>query len=338
MKKIIAMLIATVMVLSLAACSQAPATETAAAATAAAAEAAKADDGKYTFGVSLYYRSDEYYVDIENMMKVYADKAGVNLIIQDANCDASTQMRQFEDFIQMGVDAILFSPCDPSAATAAVEAANAAKIPVFTYDGVLDDASGIASGLYSNFSADGYDGGKWAKEYIEKNLGGEASVAILDYPASPVVCGGRADGFQKAVEELPGVKVVSRQDGHATRTGGMEVMENILTANNNDVDVVFAINYESGAGAAAAMEAAGTNGIVVCVAWGKEALEKIDADDPYVKALLLGDPSDQANIVNVAKDYLDGKPVDKETYYSYYVVDHTNLNDKIDWKAIINMR
>jgi len=338
MKKVIAMLLATVMVLSLAACGKTAATATMAAATEAATEASKTDDGKYTFGVSLYYRSDEYYVDIENMMKVYADKAGINLIIQDANCDASTQMRQFEDFIQMGVDAILFSPCDPTAATSAVEAANAANIPVFTYDGVLEDNSGIAVGLYSDFNGDGYDGGTWAKEYIQKNLDGKANVAILDYPASPVVCGGRADGFQKAVEELDGVKVVARQDGHATRTGGMEVMENILTANNNDIDVVFAINYESGAGAAAAMEAAGCDGIVVCVAWGKEALEKIDNDDPYVKALLLGDPSDQANIVNLAKDYLDGKQVAKETYYSYYVVDHATLNDKIDWKAIINLR
>ena len=240
-------------------------------------------DGKYTFGVSLFYRSDEFYVDIENMMKVYGEEAGVELIIQDANCDASTQMRQFEDFIQMGVDAILFSPCDPAACASAVEAAN-------------------------------------------------------DYPASPIVCGQRADGFQEAVEELEGVKVVARQDGKATRTGGMEVMENILTANNNEVDLVFAINYESGAGAAAAIEAADAKGGVVCVAWGEEALQKVENNDPYLKGVLLGDPSDQAEIINVAKDYLDGKDIEKETYYSYYMVTSEDLNEKIDWKAIIDLR
>ncbi|MCI8853372.1 MAG: sugar ABC transporter substrate-binding protein [Lachnospiraceae bacterium] len=295
-------------------------------------------DGKYTFGVSLFYRSDEFYVDIENMMKVYGEEAGVELIIQDANCDASTQMRQFEDFIQMGVDAILFSPCDPAACASAVEAANEAGIPVFTYDGTVEDNSGITSGMYSDFHADGYDAGTWAKKYIEENLGGKANVAILDYPASPIVCGQRADGFQEAVEELEGVKVVARQDGKATRTGGMEVMENILTANNNEVDLVFAINYESGAGAAAAIEAADAKGGVVCVAWGEEALQKVENNDPYLKGVLLGDPSDQAEIINVAKDYLDGKDIEKETYYSYYMVTSEDLNEKIDWKAIIDLR
>lgn len=293
---------------------------------------------KYTFGVSLFYRSDEFYVDIENMMKIAAEEAGVELIIQDANADASAQMRQFEDFIQMGVDAILFSPCDPVACASAVEAANAAGIPVFTYDGTVEDNSGIASGMYSDFYADGYAAGTWAKEYIEKNLDGKANVAILDFPASPIVCGLRADGFQDAVEELEGVNVVARQDGKATRTGGMEVMENILTANGNDVDLVFAINYESGAGAASAIESAGADGKVVCVAWGQEALQKIEDNDPYVKALLLGDPRDQAEIVNVAKAYLDGKEVEKETYYSYYMVTNENLKEKIDWKAIIDLR
>lgn len=293
---------------------------------------------KYTFGVSLFYRSDEFYVDIENMMKIAAEEAGVELIIQDANADASAQMRQFEDFIQMGVDAILFSPCDPVACASAVEAANAAGIPVFTYDGTVEDNSGIASGMYSDFYADGYAAGTWAKEYIEKNLDGKANVAILDFPASPIVCGLRADGFQDAVEELEGVNVVARQDGKATRTGGMEVMENILTANGNAVDLVFAINYESGAGAASAIESAGADGKVVCVAWGQEALQKIEDNDPYVKALLLGDPRDQAEIVNVAKAYLDGKEVEKETYYSYYMVTNENLKEKIDWKAIIDLR
>ncbi len=319
MKRIVALFFCLMMVLSCAA-------------------VAETAESHYTFGVSLFYRSDEFYVDIENMMKVTAENIGVELIIQDANCDSSTQMRQFEDFIQMGVDAIVFSPCDPAACASAVQAANEAGIPVFTYDGTVQDTTGITSGMYSDFYADGYEAGTWAKNYIEENLNGEANVAILDYPASPIVCGERANGFEDAVKELEGVTVVARQDGKATRTGGMEVTENILTANVNDLDVVFAINYESGAGAAAAVQAAGIDCAVVCVAWGKEALEKLSNNDPYIKALLLGDPRDQAKILEVAKDYLDGKEIEAETQYSYYIVTSENLDEKIDWKSIIDMR
>ena len=305
---------------------------------AAGSFAAEAADEPYTIGVSLFYRSDEFYVDIENMMKVKADELGLDLVIQDANTDASVQMRQFEDFIQMGVDAIVFSPCDPVACASAVEAANEAGIPVFTYDGVVEDNSGITAGLYSDFYADGNDAGHWAKEYIEENLDGTANVAILDFPASPVVCGLRADGFEDGVTELEGVNIIARQDGHATRTGGMEVMEDIITANSGDVDMVFTINYESAAGAASALESAGIDAAVVCVAWGEEALTNLSSGTTLFKALLLGDPQDQAGILEVAKAYLDGEEVEKETMYSYYIVTPETVDDLIDWKAIIDLR
>lgn len=295
-------------------------------------------DEKYLIGVSLYYRSDEFYIDIENMMKKKAEEIDVDLIIQDADGDSANQLKQFEDFIQMGVDAIVFSPTDPVACIAAVESANEAKIPVFTYDGVMEDTSGITSGMYNDFLSDGQDIGTWAKDYIMKNLDGKAKVAILDFPISPVVCGLRADGFEKIVKELPDVEIVARQDGQASRTGGMEVMENILTAENNEVDMVFAINYESAAGAASAIESAGADTVVTCVAWGKEALEKLDAGDPYMKAYLMGIPTDQATILDVAKQYLDGQKVEAETYYKYIVVDQDNLNEKINWREIIELR
>ena len=346
MKKVLVVLLcAAMLATSLAGCGSTDSksesvAESAASAVESAVESVEAgDDGKYVFGVSLFYRSDEFYVDIENMMKLKAEELGVELRIQDANTDSSVQMRQFEDFIQMGVDAIIFSPCDPVACSSAVEAANAAGIPVFTYDGTMEDNSGITAGMYSDFYADGNAAGKWASEYITKNLGGNANVAILDFPGSPVVCGLRADGFEDGVKEAgPGVNVVARQDGHATRTGGMEVMENILTENENKIDIVFTINYESAAGAASALEAAGVDAKVVCVAWGEEALTKLSNRDPWITALLLGDPSDQAEIIQVAKDFLDGKQVEKETMYSYYMVTADDVDQKIDWKAIIDLR
>lgn len=39
-------------------------------------------DGKrLKMGLSLYYRTDEYYTDIENCMKLEADKLGIDLIV-----------------------------------------------------------------------------------------------------------------------------------------------------------------------------------------------------------------------------------------------------------------
>ena len=83
-----------------------------------------------------------------------------------------------------------------------------------------------------------------------------ANVAVIDFPQSSIVCGLRAQGFIDGVKKLPGVKIVAQQDGKATRSDSMNVMENILTA-NPDVQVVYGINFDTCAGAKAAIEAAG---------------------------------------------------------------------------------
>ncbi len=350
MKKISVLLLAVLMAVMLfAGCAQpaaeASASEQAQSSTDGAKESASENsvggetDGKrLKMGLSLYYRTDEYYTDIENCMKLEADKLGIDLIVQDANADLSKQIQQVEDFISEGVDAIIMSPVDPVGSVACVEAAKAAGVPVFTYDGIMEDNTDVTAYTICDFYADGYSMGEWAADYITENLDGKANVAILDYPTSPVVCGERANGFSDAVSKLEGVNVISRQDGKATRADSMAVAENILTANPDNVDLFFAINYESGAGAAAAIESMGSDAVVTCVGWGKEALEKLSSGDKLMKAYLLGNPMDHAKILEVAKDFIEGKEIEQEVTYQYIAVDSENLDSKVDWKSIIELR
>lgn len=292
----------------------------------------------YTIGVSMLYRSDEFYIDIENLLKLKAEELGIDLIVQDANCDPTVQMRHFEDFIQMDVDAIIFSACDPVACSTAVAAANEAGIPVFTFDCDAANDEGITGEMCNDFYEEGYEAGEWAKEYITEELDGHARVAILDYAASFLVSGQRANGFEDAVTEMEGVELVAREDGKATRTVCMELVEDLIEEYNGEIDLVFAINYESGAGAISALKAAGVEAGIICAAWGEEPLQQLSEGDPYLKAVLLGDPRDQVKILEIAKDYLDGKKIEKYNEYSYYLVTSETLDDKIDWRAIIQLR
>jgi len=228
---------------------------------------------KKVIGISLFYRRDEYYKDLESSFKYEAEKLGYNLIIQDADADPAKQTQQLEDFVQQKVDAIALSACDPAGLVPAIDAASDAGIPVFTYDGPSESKK-VITHVGFDFYEDGVSIGKWAKKYIEDNLGGKAKVAIIDFPQSAIVCGLRAKGFRDVMESMEGVKVVAQQDGKASRTDSMAVMENILTA-NPDVNVVFGINYDTAAGAAAAIQAAGRNDIIVTGgAWGVEPFEK----------------------------------------------------------------
>jgi ribose transport system substrate-binding protein len=298
----------------------------------------KPEKKTYKVGFSLFYRSDEYYLDIESTMKKEAEELGIELITQDANTDLAKQIQHVEDFVSNKVDAILMAPCDPIGSLAAVKTAKDAGIPVFMYDGITEDLSDVVAYTLSDYKADGAAGGIWAREYIEKNLGGKANVAIIDFPPSPVVCGLRVQGFIEEVTKLPGVKIVAQQDGKATRTDGMAAMENILTANDKNIDLVFAINYESGAGAEAAIKAADAKTVVVCVAWNSEGFEKMEKGDPIMKAYVTSNPGDHAKILPVIIDHLNGKKVEQKVFHEYFAVDHKTLNEKIDWKSIVELR
>ena len=351
MKRLLALSLAAAMLLGLAACGSSEgqsetaetaaeetseeATKETASAGAAASETGESDD-KIVVGVDLYYRRDEYYVDLESTFRSYGAEKGYEMLISDADGDVTTQISQIEDFITQGVDIILLAAADPTALIPVCQEAIDAGIPVICYDGGIDSDIPATKVIFDYYE-DGAMVGEWAKEYITDNLGGEAKVAVIDFPASPIVCGERAQGFAETVSELEGVEIVAQQDGKATRTDSMAVMENILTA-NPDVDLVYGINYDTGAGAAAAIEAAGSDAIVVCNAWGEEGFTKLENNDPYIKCMAASSPVTQArDAIDAIEPALAGEDLPDETLSHSTLLTAETIKD-FDWESIVAAR
>lgn len=294
-------------------------------------------EGSKVIGISLFYRRDEYYKDLEAGFKVAAKKAGYTLLIQDADTDPAKQTQQIEDFVSKKVDAIALSCTDPAGLVPAIEAAVAKGIPVFTFDGPSNSKK-VITHVGFDFYEDGLLVGQWAQKYISSKLGGKAKVAILDYPQSAIVCAKRANGFADAVvKNMPGVKIVARQDGKASRTDSMSVMENILTS-NPDIDLVYGINYDTGAGALAAIKAAKSKAVVVCNAWGVEGFKQLEANDPIMKAFACSSPAVQAaDTIKAIGEYFAGKPVPKDYMSHSIVLDATTIKN-FDWRSIVALR
>lgn len=288
-------------------------------------------------GVSLFYRRDEYYKDLDAAFEKEAAAAGIKVIIQDADSDPAKQTQQIEDFVQQGVDAIALAATDPAGMVPAIEAAVKAGIPVVTYDG---DANTDKTSTFVGFDYydDGQMVGQWAAKYITDNLGGKAKVAVIDFPQSSIVCGQRAQGFIDAVKTLPGVEIVAQQDGKASRSDSMNVMENILTA-NPDVQFVYGINFDTAAGAKAAIEAAGRTDIFVTgSAYGEECFKALEANDPIMKAFSSSSPQIQAKdtIASIVKIFA-GETILKQTLSKSQLYDATTIKD-YDWKSVIAER
>ncbi|NLJ40069.1 MAG: substrate-binding domain-containing protein [Clostridiales bacterium] len=295
------------------------------------------EDDEKVIGVSLFYRRDEYYKDLDSAFLKEAKAAGVKVIIQDADSDPAKQTQQIEDFVQQKVDAIALAATDPAGMVPAIEAAVAAGIPVVTYDG---DANTDKTSTFVGFDYydDGVMVGEWTADYINEHLDGTAKIAVIDFPQSAIVCGLRAQGFIDTVLEKTDSEIVAQQDGKATRSDSMSVMENILTA-NPDVQIVYGINFDTAAGAKAAIEAADRKDIIVVgTAYGEEAFRALENDDPIMKAFASSSPQVQARdtIASIVK-LLNGEDIPKETLSKSQLFDATTIKD-YDWKAIIDER
>lgn len=91
-------------------------------------------------GVSLY-RGDDTFInnirmELENAAKSYEQSGGikVNLDIQDAKGNQNTQNTQVERFISLGCDVLCINPVDRTAASAIIDKAMAAEIPVVFFN------------------------------------------------------------------------------------------------------------------------------------------------------------------------------------------------------------
>ena len=118
MKKIIALVLAAMMVLSLAACgakTEAPAATQAP----AASEAAPAENtgaGK-TVGIAMPTQSSERWIKDGGNMKAQLEAKGFNVILQYGEDDVQAQVSQIENMISQQVDVLVIAAIDSGALT-----------------------------------------------------------------------------------------------------------------------------------------------------------------------------------------------------------------------------
>ena len=341
MKKFFALVLALIMALTLVACGakEDPAPEKEEDPKQEAEAPATPEDDKFVLGISLLYRQDEFYKDLETAFIYEAEKHGIELVIQDANLDLAAQISHIEDFVTMGVDAITFGAVDPVGIVPAVEEAISKGIPVFVFDSQIEtdqSTSYIGFDLYR----DGVILAEWALDYIEKEMGGEATIALLDFPAEPTNSVIRTNGFNDTIlaANNPNIKIVSRQDGGASRTISMAATENILTA-HPDVDMIFGVNFDTCAGAKAACVSAGRDDVVICgLGWGVECFEALENNDPMYKAFFVPAPPILAqNTMQVIADYANGKDIEKVYESDSFIVTADNIGE-YDWRTIVERR
>lgn len=226
-------------------------------------------DGKVTIGLAVSTLNNPFFVSLKEGAEKAAKDAGVELLVVDAQDDTAKQISGVEDLIQKKVSVLMINPTDSAAIVTAVEAANAANIPVITVDRAAEGGQ-----VVSHIASDNTAGGKMAGDFILEKLGGKGNIVELQGIAGTSAARDRGQGFHDAVDNKEGVNVVASQPADFDRAKGLTVMENILQG-NKDIQAIFAHNDEMALGALQAVEAQGKDILVV----------GFDATDDAVKSV-----------------------------------------------------
>ncbi len=224
--------------------------------------------GKTKIGISMSDFATERWKPEAELMKKLLEEKGYEVLIQEANHDVKLQNDQIDNMVAQGVKGLIVVAEDGDAAATAVEKAAAAGVKVIAYDRLIKTDK-IAAYL----SFDNVEVGRQQADGVMKAIDIEAWDVNANGKLRLVKLGGsptdnNAILFRKGQDEVLAkyadkIEIVADQwVDNWDAANALKLMENILTAANNDIDAVVASNDGTALGALEAMRAQGLAGTV----------------------------------------------------------------------------
>ena len=213
-----------------------------------------------TVGVSWSNFQEERWKTDEAAIKAALEAGDAEYLSADAQSSSAKQLSDIESLIAQGVDALIILAQDSQAIGPAVQAAADEGIPVIAYDRLIEDDRAF----YLTF--DNVEVGRMQARAVFDAMPKGNYVMIKGSPTDPnadFLRGGQQEIIQAAVDSGDVVIVGEAYTDGWLPANAQRNMEQILTANENNVDAVVASNDGTAGGVVAALTAQGMEGIPV---------------------------------------------------------------------------
>ncbi len=344
MKRWIALFLALILSLSLFACSKPAENDTAATDGDTTAEttddtAATEDTGdtdaaetsgeKIQIGLTFLALDNPFFVSFKAAIEDACAANDVELVFSDSQGTSEGQIKALEDFISMGVDAIIITPQDAEAVSPLIAEARSNGIYVVCHTTKANEYDAyVGADEYEM----GYCLGEAAGQWIKENLGDQETVqaATLNYDISPSVIP-RKEGIIDGVNAIAdNVEFVGTETAGET-SAGMAAAETFLAA-YPDLQVLLGINDGGVLGAYEAFMDAGKDGDDILLGGidaTDEGLAKV-AEGGIFRITVNQDPTAMGQrCVQNCLDLIAGKEVEKDYYVELTAVTADNVADYI---------
>lgn len=312
MKKILAIVLALAMVLSMAACGGKSDDADKSASTSGTNTSEEGKQYAAKIGLSIAGMTMPYYVRMYEGFLEAAAENNYEVVFADGGADAEATVKAVEDLISSGIDALAVSTNYSEALVDSFARCAEKNIPVF-YIGNLNLIPEAQEYMTfwegtKNDSA-GYLGGEWVAKYLD-SLNYKKELNIVEVSMVHDTLHQRYTGFVEGLE-ANGYKVnYINTVGDLTRENSLAGCEDMLTAHDN-IDIFFGTAGTSALGAYDATHNAGRTEVMVVGFDGEdEELAHIDEGGNYI-ATICQQPSLESRVtVEAIKTVLEGGTVD----------------------------
>ncbi|MDI9505967.1 MAG: substrate-binding domain-containing protein [Clostridiales bacterium] len=276
----------------------------------------------FTIAINLKTLSSEYWQNVKAGCDAAAEELGVNIDVQGAAAETeiAEQVAQLETQLAGAPDAVIIAPLDGDAVIGAIESSGYQGIVVFC------DTDCAYEGKTSFVGTSNEVAAKQGGDYGVAINGADTKAVIIYGQEGDNTSNLRKSGYEKAVAEA-GLELVAQLSGNNTTDGATKVMEDLLNAYPDGINLVLCMNDDTAIGALNAVQAAGVEGInIIGFDGNASAVELIASGD--LKATVAQQPTLMGYLaVETALKALQGEAVEANVVVDTVIIDAENCAD-----------
>jgi len=317
MKKLVAMLMAGTMMISLAACGN------------------SSEDTKETTTVEEGTSGIKVGVLIKTMSDTYSNKLGTaiedyvkeeypdaKLYLMDGQADIAKQISQAEDLIAKQVDVIILNPQDADGSAQVLDLAAEANIPV-----VEVNTETTRTDYAAFVGSEDVEAGEIMGKFVVDKLGGKGKIAILEGEMGQSAQLKRYEGLENTILKESGIECVATLSADWSRDTAMSTTEDWL-GKYQDLKAIICENDDMAMGALQACESQNRDMVIIGTDAIPDALQAVK--DGRLSATVLQDANGQATTaVDVAVKVANGETVESRYKVEFQLITIDNVDDYI---------
>lgn len=273
---------------------------------------------KMRFGFAAQSAEMPFSIAVTESLKAATAAAGIDLLVLDNRYDATTAIRNAEEFVKARVDLVIEFQVEQDAAPVIADKIAAAGIPMIAID--IPHPHATYFGV-DNYRA-GHEAGGVLAQHAQRHWGGKVDWILgLELPEAGTLVQSRTTGAFEAVKAaLPEIPVESfvRLDGRGMRDKSRKVVADFLNRHPKDKGVLIAAaNDTSALGALDAVRELKREKQVAIV--GQDAIPEAVAEIAKGKSALIGTVSHEAagygtRLIHIGLALLGGQTVPPYNY------------------------